>query len=124
MTVNTPAPQQNQQKAASPSNAQSQAVTYSAQPDRTGVTFTGRGQPMDLDQACLKCGAKKKDKGTCGGRWHVPNWPVQTRQVEATAGEAKPAQLTAEDDFLTLVRRFTEANPEQFKKAGFGFSTA
>lgn len=118
--ASTPAPQQHW-KAAVPSNTQSQTVSYLAWQDGTGAMFTGHGQPMDLDQMCLKCSTKQKDGGICRSRWHVPSQPVQTRQMEVKAGKTK---LATKEGFLAFVRRFAEANPKTFKKVGFGLSIA
>ena len=47
--------------------------------DATGTTYGGRGQPMDLDAICFKCHQKKRDPGTCGRTFHIPNKTGRTQ---------------------------------------------
>ncbi|PIL27958.1 hypothetical protein GSI_09902 [Ganoderma sinense ZZ0214-1] len=59
--------------------------------DGTGHTYTGRGQPMQIDRRCVKCNARQSEKGSCGSPWHHPNKssqqsppnrpPVQNREI-------------------------------------------
>lgn len=110
-----PPQQQTPQKTTATPNNQ----TDGQRRDGTGVTFLGRGQPMDLDRSCLKCKAKKSEKGTCGSPWHTPNRKgiaAQIRKVDWST----PAGRT---DLATAVKAWAAADPEGFKNAGFGFGT-
>lgn len=74
---------------------------------------------MDVDRVCLKCNAKKTEKGTCGSPWHVPNRTGQTR--------VRAVDFSQEDQraaFAEQMRRWAAADPESFKAAGFGLGTA
>ncbi|KAJ3559361.1 hypothetical protein NM688_g397 [Phlebia brevispora] len=101
-----------------------QAPTYTAVQTGTGTTFMGRGQPMDLDRACLKCGAKRSEKGTCGSPWHKPNQTPRvqcTREVEVDWASASSDQ---KEGLAEQICRYAAADPEGFKAMGFGFGTA
>ncbi|KAM5538143.1 hypothetical protein V8D89_008186 [Ganoderma adspersum] len=73
--------------------------------DATSVTFGGREQLMDLDHLCKKCGSRKRDKGTCGDCWHVPNRPQAIRVWEQGDNGL--------DFFTQQLRQFWVENPEE-----------
>ncbi|KAM5544015.1 hypothetical protein V8D89_002632 [Ganoderma adspersum] len=73
--------------------------------DATSVTFGGQGQPMDLDRLCKKCGSRKRDKGTCRDRWHVPNRPQAICVWEQGDNGL--------DFFMQQLRQFWAENPEE-----------
>ena len=77
--------------------------------DGTGITFGGRGQPMDLDRLCLKCKMKKRDPGTCGDAWHVPNRKTPTTQYRRRWEEEE-----AQQEFFDEVRNFVVEDPDLF----------
>lgn len=107
-------------------------VSYTPRRDGTGTLYQGGGQPMQVDRACIKCGHKKSQKGTCGDTWHLPNRPAGPQpqrvrelavETEAEAGTENPTtvNLDNEDQGLNYLRSLYASKPELFAKAGFRF---
>ena len=103
---NTMTVQQTQQQAPQQSWGQQQTAT--------GTTFTGQGQPMDIDcnrlaqtsdRKCRKCGVKQSEAGTCGDRWHIPNRRSQPRQQVRYSEQGVPQP--------EAVRSLYDWSPEQ-----------
>ncbi len=87
--------------------------------DGTGTTYGGRGQPMDLDHACIKCGKKKSEAGPCQSPWHVPNRSPQQQRIRRAWEEED-----AREEFLEAIRHFAAEDPEDFTAQGFDFGSA
>ncbi|CDO75043.1 hypothetical protein BN946_scf184640.g18 [Trametes cinnabarina] len=77
--------------------------------DGTGIIYGGRGQPMDLDRKCIKCSAPKREKGSCGDAWHIPNRSSPNTQYRRRWEEAEESK-----GFFEEVRRFVKEDPELF----------
>ncbi|CDO77973.1 hypothetical protein BN946_scf184861.g2 [Trametes cinnabarina] len=77
--------------------------------DGTGIIYRGRGQPMDLDCKCIKCGAPKCEKGSCGDAWHIPNRSSPNMQYRHRWEEAEESK-----GFFEEVRCFVKEDPELF----------
>lgn len=77
---------------------------------------------MDLDRACLKCGKKRSEVGTCGDRWHRPN-AQNTGQQRVQVMTDKMWEGDGKDEMIRMVKAWAAADPEGFKSAGFGDGT-
>ncbi|KAI0643778.1 hypothetical protein C8Q79DRAFT_914916 [Trametes meyenii] len=86
--------------------------------DGTGVTYGGRGQPMDLDRACIKCGKKKSEVGPCQSPWHIPNRSPQQQKIRRAWEDE-----TAREEFLEDIRLYAAEDPEDFAAQGFEFGS-
>ena len=113
-----------------------QGQTYGQKRDSTGITYTGGGQPMDVDRntwnpnpVCRKpgCGKRKYEAGTCNSPWHrpgekppvrpPPNQNPRFRQLNWQQDEERQAMIDG-------MKAWMSADPEGFKQSGFGFGTA
>ncbi|KZT20550.1 hypothetical protein NEOLEDRAFT_1182407 [Neolentinus lepideus HHB14362 ss-1] len=65
-------------------NAPNKTLQPPVRQDAMGTMFGGMCQPMDIGRVCIKCGAKKNEKGTCGDFWHKPNHlaPAQVCRID------------------------------------------
>lgn len=97
-----------------PAPAASQRPAYQKVWDGTGHTYTGRGQPMQIDRRCVKCNARQSEKGSCGSPWHHPNKdkaPTASpnpRQFPQGQPPARNREMTHEEN----VDRLEEAQEE------------
>ncbi|KAI0800170.1 hypothetical protein C8Q74DRAFT_1444135 [Fomes fomentarius] len=82
--------------------------------DGTGVMYGGRGEPMDLDHACVKCGKKKSEAGLCQSPWHIPNRNAQQQRVRRVWEDPD-----AREEFLKAMRLYAAEDPEDFTAQGF-----
>ena len=74
---------------------------------------------MDLDRACLKCGHKRSEAGTCQSQWHIPNRSSQPQRVRRFWEEPD-----AREEFIEAMRLFAAEDPEDFAAQGFDFGGA
>ena len=120
--------------------AQHHTTGNAARADGTGVTYGGRGQPMDVDRArvantCFRCGRSRYNANGCANPWHRnptnrAEGPAQggqrLRQQDTHEAEQPPAQPEAQvpgltrDQLVAEMRRFAQEDPAAFAQAGFG----
>lgn len=115
--------------AADPRMSQPTQPAVQTRADATGITYGGRGQPMDLDRnTCYQCRKPRWNAAPgCANTWHrTPRAMGQTSAAPTSTG-AVPVRTRAvweEEGFAEHVRKWAEESPDAFKAAGFGFGSA
>nr|VWO96109.1 Uncharacterized protein [Ganoderma boninense] len=86
--------------------------------DGTSILYGGRGQPMDVDRTCFKCGHKQSERGTCGRRFHTPNQQPKAPQPPKTQYTRNVWDDPEEHlKFEEAIRRYAADQPDNFKAA-------